>query len=342
MVRIVNWILTRRCNLRCSYCGIVRDLENKPEEYPSMLHYYQNEMSTEFILESLNRLQKHNPNCFHIWYGGEPFLRNDLSEIINHCHKIGAHYTIISNNSPAIQERIVSLFEVVGQLEGFSSSVDPVYDKKFENNDIVKKSFYGHMNMTRMFSNNVKDLVAEITVTNDTVKHLWRLVKDLSEANIYSSITFLDISKNPYYDFANVYNEDDLVHPSEELSKQLDMIFNDGLLVHMGKDLVDQTLSILPSNLDCKLEEGIHNLTVDADGSVRLCLRIRGVNTPKMDLLDYIMEDGSLSNNLITNIVEDKKNYCEGCNHTCMIMSKLVDDGDLLDDKIIHTERRNY
>ena len=77
-IRIVNWLLTRRCNLDCSYCAITKNYKNKPSEYFDITHYYKNEMSTEYVIEGLRRFKEHNSNCFHLFYGGEPLLRTDL------------------------------------------------------------------------------------------------------------------------------------------------------------------------------------------------------------------------------------------------------------------------
>ena len=35
-IQIANILLTRRCNLRCDYCSIVRDYAKMPFEYPKI------------------------------------------------------------------------------------------------------------------------------------------------------------------------------------------------------------------------------------------------------------------------------------------------------------------
>ena len=50
-IRIVNWLLTRRCNLNCSYCAITKNYKNKPDEYPDIYYYHKNEMDTETIIK---------------------------------------------------------------------------------------------------------------------------------------------------------------------------------------------------------------------------------------------------------------------------------------------------
>lgn len=339
MIRIVNWILTRKCNMSCSYCRIVKNYPNKPPEYPNMEYYYQNEMTTNYVLECLKRIKKHNPNAFHIFYGGEPLLRNDLPEIVNFCNNEGIHYTIISNNSDQIQNRIKYLFDTVSEVKGFTSSVDPdIYDKK-DLDDETRKSLSGIDRLTNL-KRKVNDVVAEITVSRWNIHNLYNLVKDLTNRGISSSITFIDLAKSGYYDFSDIDSLTSLVYP-EDSEEELNRTLNDqNTEVHMKETLTNQLHNILPSNYDCKLEESFHNATIDADGSLRLCLRVRGIETPKKYVIDYISENGKLDNKLLTNIRSDKIKCCQLCNWTCVIMSKLVEENDNLNDSLIHSERR--
>ncbi len=338
-IHIVNWLLTRKCNLNCSYCAITKNYKNKPAEYPNMKYYIENEMSTEYIIEGLKKLKKHNPDCFHIFYGGEPFLRSDLPEIINYCNKKNIHYTIITNNSPGIQDSIETLLSSVDYIQGLTSSIDPLYKDK--NTDQSKKSYYG---MSQLISLRpyIKDLVAEMTISNENVKYLYQTVKELSEHNINTDITFIDISKSPYYDFSNITDKNLLVHNSDILKEQLQLIRNDKLDAHMLGIHMDKVLEILPSNLDCKIENNLHNITIDADGSIRLCLRIRGVNTPKYIKLNNRLFDKNMQ--IIqfakSSIILDKIKFCRKCNWTCMGMSNLISKGKSNINELAHLEKR--
>lgn len=339
MIQIANWLLTRKCNLNCSYCAINMDYRIKPDIYPDMKHYFQNEMDTEFVIESLKRLKLHNPDMFHIFYGGEPFLRKDLKEIVEYCNNNDIHYTIITNNSDAVQEKIKDLIENV-ELKGLTSSVDPILTTpEHEDQDRFKKSVAGFERL-KIYKEFVEDVVAEITVDKNSIYLLKDLVGKLTESGISSSITFLDISKNEFYDFSNVTDNSELVEPSYNLQKTLDILKDGDYDIHMKETLLDDTFKILPSELDCGIEKNVHNLTIDADGSVRLCLRIRGTSTPQNNLLDYISEDGDLHPTLKEYMGYDKESYCKGCNWTCMIMSKQVDEGENSSDNLIHTDRR--
>lgn len=343
-IRIVNWLLTRRCNLKCSYCAIVKNYDNKPAEYPDMKHYIENEMTTDEVIKYLSLLKLHNPDAFHIFYGGEPMLRKDLADIINYCNDEDIHYTIISNNTEQIKPLIEKLInDVRGRIKGFTASVDPVFFATEDvDEDSVIKSLSGFENLKKM-KEVCDDVVAEITVMKHNQQYLYKLVQLLTEAGINSDVTFIDIAKNPYYDFANVSDPDLLVGQSSVLAEQFQLISDNDVDVHMKQTLIPAIWGILPSDMDCEIDKNLHNISIDADGSIRLCLRVRGVLTPKMiPNVSYLLqtEDYSVNRVAQTIIATDKRKHCKLCNHTCHLMSKIIDDHDLNPDDLVHLDRR--
>jgi MoaA/NifB/PqqE/SkfB family radical SAM enzyme len=309
--------------------------------YPKMSHYIRNEMTSEYIIKGLRKLKLHNPEAFHIWYGGEILLRKDLSDIINYCNKENIHYTIISNNTEKIQPMMNELFTKVGYIEGFTASIDPIiFDNNKYTTDQFKKSLAGITKLTD-YKDKIKDVVAEITVTNENLNYLFPLVKALTNQGINSDITFVDISKSPYYDFSDVENDDILVGKTTMLRDIINSIIDAKLNVHMRDTLLPKIYDILPSELDCKLDEDFHNLCVDADGTIRLCLRIRGEATPANFTLEGLLDENGILNPDINQVIAyDKKKYCLKCNHSCYIMSKMISDQEDNSNNLIHTEVR--
>jgi MoaA/NifB/PqqE/SkfB family radical SAM enzyme len=338
-IQIVNWLLTRRCNSKCSYCRIVKNYKGQPKSYPPMKHYIENEMSTEMVIEGLRRIKLHNPDAFHICYGGEPLLRPDLFKIINFCNDNNIHYTIISNNTEKVQPLMKELFSKVEYIEGFTASIDPIiYQNK--DNDIFKKSFLGFQKL-KEYSSVIKDRVAEITVTNENLEYLPLLVRDLTNEGINSDITFVDIAKSPYYDFSDVTDDSILVKKSPELRMIINDLIDGDYNIHMKKTLLPKIYDTLPSELDCKLDEDFHTACIDADGSLRLCLRVRSEATPaNFNVLNFIDENGKFNEDVLSLIAYDKRTYCLKCNHSCYIMSKMISDDEDNLDNLVHTEIR--
>lgn len=325
MIHIANWLLTRKCNLNCNYCKIVKNYSELPDMYPRMDYYYKNEMTSEKVIENLSILKNHNPNMFHIFYGGEPMLRNDIREIIDYCNNENIFYTIISNNSDEVEGRIEKLFSEV-KICGFTSSVDPIYEQN-GNDDSLVKSRAALLKLKKIKKQYPEtDVVAEITCTKNNVHNLYRLVKELADNNIHSSITAIDPSKNEYYDFSSI-SSTDLLLSSSDMKIEIDKILADESIanyIHMRDDLLQKLLNNLPSEYDCKFEDGIHNMTIDADGSIRLCLRIKGVMTPLLTVKDCFVEN-EISETYRNSIINDKNDFCNKCNWTCTMMSELLE-----------------
>jgi len=111
--------------------------------------------------------------------------------------------------------------------------------------------------------------------------------------------------------------------------------------IHMKTELLPEIAECLPSNLDCKMEDDVNTIAIDADGSMRLCLRIRGILTPEVDAMDIFQDGGTeeLSDEYRDSLMLDKVNLCKGCNHTCYIMGKLISKG-IDSDELVHKDRR--
>jgi MoaA/NifB/PqqE/SkfB family radical SAM enzyme len=291
-------------------------------------------MPTDFVLKGLEWFKSHNPFCFHIFYGGEPLLREDLPIIINYCNKNNIFYTIISNNTDEIQNMVKMLFSSVEYVAGFTISIDPVIYQNNRASHRFLKSKQGYKNLLT-YINGIKDPIAEITVDNNNIDYLIPLIEDLTTKKINSDITVIDTAKNKYYDFADITDPSIMLNKNDKVLNYFKKIISTNLNVHMADILLLKIFDILPSELDCNIQNNIHNLTIDADGSIRLCLRIRGIETSKKNLFDYINQDNLLDDDLMKNINIDKLKYCQGCNWTCPIMT-IID----TDNKINHLERR--
>ena len=332
-IQIANILLTRRCNLQCDYCNIVKNYTGRPSEYKDMNYLRSTEFPATEWSKVFDRIHKNNPGCFFILYGGEPLLHPDIINIIKYMKDNFYPHTIISNNTPVVRKRIEEVYKTIGTLPGFTASIDPelclYLDKKnVTQNDAIKKSIAGFEYLKYLKENGLADdVVAEITVSNSNINYLYETVKILTKNDIHASITTIDDQKSRYYDFSNIIaNSDLMVKPDSKTRMIFDQIQNDkSLKVHMSP-LLDELFNVLPANMACDIYKDIHNVTVDSDMTFRLCLRIAGVECGKIKVTDGIDENGVITDKMLQAFECDYKKYCQKCNWTCMLMSKYFSD----------------
>ncbi len=319
----MTWFLNRQCNLECKYCRITKNYLDSP--YPNIYYFNSNKIRYINIVKVLDLMKSHNPECFHIFMGGEPLLHEDLVDIIKYCNENSILYTIISNGT--CTDELQDFFSRVGEVMGFTVSIDPIIFSEHYDKDRYTKGLYG-LNCLLKYKDRIKDPVAEVTSDNRNYKYLIKTLDLLTTHGINSVVSFVDANKNKYYDFAGVEKNSDLiVHKTPELKKILEQAKNYN--IHMPQSLKILYES-LPYNFKCQIKS-LDNIVIDADGMVRLCLRIRGLKTPTMSIEDYLNDLGELKNNLKF----DQDKICEGCNWTSCIMTSAYDFDDL-----VHADKR--
>jgi len=103
--------ITDRCNQKCLHCA-ASVMENRPE------------LSTEKwikIIENLEQtLRKRGRKGCYIWFGGEPTVRKDLSELIKYCGEKG-YYQAVATNGILFDENLAKLCAEVKMSHVFIS-----------------------------------------------------------------------------------------------------------------------------------------------------------------------------------------------------------------------------
>lgn len=95
----VSWEINTACNLRCIHCRV--------EEYSTQKNIFTTERSRKFIDELVEM------GVFNIGItGGEPFLREDLLEIVEYASDKGLRVNIVTNGSMVNPELIEKLADI--------------------------------------------------------------------------------------------------------------------------------------------------------------------------------------------------------------------------------------
>jgi radical SAM protein with 4Fe4S-binding SPASM domain len=147
--------LTRRCNHRCLYCYTVWG--SPALGYPESL---QAEMTTAEIKALIGNLQTEAPVEYIALSGGEPFLREDLPEILAFIKDRGITPIIITNGTLLTKERVAATM-VGGSYEVSLHSYRPqVHDRLSGSQGAWNKVIDGMANVHQAGGNLVAAFVA--------------------------------------------------------------------------------------------------------------------------------------------------------------------------------------
>lgn len=108
--RYVIWDCSRRCNLGCSHCGATKER-------------YDCELTTGQITVVIDELAASKVNMFAVT-GGEPFLRQDLLQVLSHAHHKGL-VTGIATNGFLIDDSMAGKVKQAG-VDSVQVSLDGV------------------------------------------------------------------------------------------------------------------------------------------------------------------------------------------------------------------------
>jgi len=340
----INWLLTRKCNLRCSYCGIVNKAIYQ-QAYKDLSPFKQ-DVDLEKAKEFIRRLKLHNPDAFHLFLGGEPTVYKHLTELIKYCNEENVLYTIITNMTDYSYNRLRKLLEEVGFINGLSFTVDPIlWDSNYNKNDDRYKKSKAAFEKFITFRNDsrIREFVGIVGVDSYNIKYLHKMCKELTEWGVWIDLILVETRLNPYYDFQSNVPYDYLVWDTEEHRRILMEVYEKAekgeYTVLFHPVIKHRMIPNLPQKYICTIDQHLEVLTIDSDCKLRLCLRIRGLEISKFDMLELLSEDGSLSsktNDILQAAKSDKQNFCYGCQWTCPMAGELIVKGVITPEAVNH------
>jgi MoaA/NifB/PqqE/SkfB family radical SAM enzyme len=272
-----------------------------------------------------------------MFLGGEPTVYKHLAKLVDFCNKEEVLYTVITNMTDYSYNKIRQIIDEVGYLNGLSFTVDPVlWDENYpKDDDRYRKSKEAYEKFIT-FRNDprVREFVGIVGVDSQNIRYLHRMCEDLTKAGVWIDLILLETKLNKYYDFPSPLDYDLLVWDTEEhrriLMEAYEKAEKGEYTVLFHPVIKYKMVPNLPQKYICTIDKRMDTMTIDADGKLRLCLRIRGVKTQEFHMLDILDEDGNLTDKFqeaLKAMQWDKKNFCYGCQWTCPMAGELIADG---------------
>jgi AdoMet-dependent heme synthase len=171
---VVAWNLTRRCNLECAHCYIAAG----PHESAS------GELDTATCLGVVDQLLAVNPGLMLILSGGEPLLREDLTEIARHASARGATVVVGTNGTLLTPDRVVALKEA--GVRGVAVSVDSLRPSYHDNFRHAKGSLADTQAALERLRTHRIDFVIQTAVTKGNRVEIGALVEWAAEQGAVS------------------------------------------------------------------------------------------------------------------------------------------------------------
>ena len=146
----VMFELTYKCNFRCIHCYVSPDKKKK-------------ELTTEEVFSILDQLK--DAGTFHIGFtGGEPLLRKDIFEILDHAKKCGFRISLLTNGyliDKSVAKKIASLGPSLNRVD---ISVLGATKKTFEGIIGIKGGFDKVMDSIRLLKEKRVDVQVKATL----------------------------------------------------------------------------------------------------------------------------------------------------------------------------------
>ena len=164
----ILWDCTRRCNLNCEHCGAIKES-------------YDRELSSDEIRKVIVDLAGMKTRMFAVT-GGEPFLRNDLLDILSFAHLKGLK-TGIATNGYFIDKTVAKQIKNAG-VDSVQISIDGLqhtHNKIRGNNQSFKRAFQAIQLLQEI---NVPSLWVATTLTKSNYAELEKLRDLLVEHHV--------------------------------------------------------------------------------------------------------------------------------------------------------------
>lgn len=305
---VLTILPTRKCNLSCSYCKI------KNQDYPGELNWLQWVICLKNLNEQIDSL------CFTVLLGGDITVwGEDLVRFVEGMKKADIPYAF-TTNGVLLTETYLKKLKDAG-LDSISLSLDTLKVRKDKSENI--KGQYT-MSLLRLLNRlGFEDLHCTITVDTTNLEEVPEMIRYLTSYKTYSEITPMLFGKSKYYDYTSSYEDlkDRLFTKKDKgridkVMKEIVKMKKGGFLIHNTNNyLLNWSKFGIMQNWKCGYPVG---LVVDADGSMRLCLQIKGEKVTKHSIKNLDFEK------FLLDWYKDYNELCQGCYWNCAYEPKYL------------------
>ncbi len=303
--------LTRKCNLACQYCKIIKTV------LPT-------ELTTEQWIEAFDILDSLGIRFVNI-AGGEPTILKGLGNMIRHLNdKTGMRYSLVSNS--VFNRRKLDELVDAG-LKTFVASVD-VLESDTPDLGNLRKSSAGLQMLEKLQARGVPELCGNIVINGRNIHNVMDVVHYLNDHGFWTSICPIVWGKGDQWDEVEKADESyrlTEVHREklEEIAEELLTMKKQGALILPTESYIrNMTTYGIGCDWKCYKEKKSPyppRLFIDADGSIMSCINFRGKTVAKYSIFDF--RDPAVYDRYIQEWWDDVAD-CEGCYWSTMYMAK--------------------
>jgi radical SAM protein with 4Fe4S-binding SPASM domain len=193
--RGIHWCVTGLCNLNCRHCYM---------ESPSALY---GEPSFEDLVRLIEQFERANVIQISLT-GGEPFLRQDILDVVKLLAEKRIHLSQIYSNGLLITENQLRVIKQIGFLPSFQISFDGIgghdymrRSKGIESKVIeairrVRTAGFPVVVATSIDSTNIDSLLETYTLMKDLDIQSWRIMSPQKTGNWRGSATDIPLDKS--------------------------------------------------------------------------------------------------------------------------------------------------
>jgi len=269
----IEWMITRKCNLKCEYCQIIDSKTLRGEE-----------ITKEDAEKILRYISKAFPNVQVVCYGGEPTVIEWLPDIIEYAKELSVPFAVISNGTAfsmddSLEENTLFSRLIKSGVKNWSASVDWIEGLgEYPCEQAKMKSKQSLDSLICMRGAGVPDVVACITVSKYNIDYLPQMVDYLTSQGIWSITTPIQVgdwNKDGSNEKEYSGGTEDMLPSIEQVRACADTLYkmaaSGEYLMHNDKEVYGYWEKyFIAQDWKCGKDNSV--LTIDADGTLKRCV----------------------------------------------------------------------